>query len=254
MEARPYQVEIVEKVLKQNCIVCLGTGTGKTFIAAMVIRELYDGKRLSEGKRIFFCVNTVPLVAQQSQVLETHTSLSVGQYWGDLGVDFWDKLKWREELDKHDVLVMTGQILCDLLNLSKIKSDQIGLLVMDECHNATKNHAYNQILKYLADENQNKPHILGLTASIINTKWKGNTNSHSIRTFLEKQMKDLESRMNAVLTTCSDRDAMKTYATQPKEFVQPFSLQLRNDSVVEGLEVFFESWHEKLNELIRITG
>ena len=58
---RPYQVEIVEQAVKQNSIVCLATGTGKTFISAMVIRELYDWKDLpykDYGQRIFFCVNT----------------------------------------------------------------------------------------------------------------------------------------------------------------------------------------------------
>ena len=58
---RPYQVEIVEEAVKQNSIICLATGTGKTFISAMVIKEKYDGHHLpykDEGKRIFFCVNT----------------------------------------------------------------------------------------------------------------------------------------------------------------------------------------------------
>ena len=48
-EARPYQIELLNKALKQNSIVYLGTGAGKTFIATMMIKEkmsaiLHDNK------------------------------------------------------------------------------------------------------------------------------------------------------------------------------------------------------------------
>ena len=38
--ARPYQVELLQKCLASNSIVYLGTGSGKTFIATMMIKEL----------------------------------------------------------------------------------------------------------------------------------------------------------------------------------------------------------------------
>ena len=58
---RPYQQELLEAALKDNTIVLLGTGAGKTYIAVMLIRELsyeivrsfHDG-----GKRTIFLVNT----------------------------------------------------------------------------------------------------------------------------------------------------------------------------------------------------
>ena len=63
MVARSYQVEIVEKALTENTIVCLGTGTGKTFISATVIKEMKGGIKLNEkvadgGKRTVFLVDT----------------------------------------------------------------------------------------------------------------------------------------------------------------------------------------------------
>ena len=60
-EERPYQVEIIEKALQENTIVCLGTGTGKTFISATVIKEMQGGIKgtyKTNGKRTFFLVNT----------------------------------------------------------------------------------------------------------------------------------------------------------------------------------------------------
>ena len=50
----------------------------------------------------------------------------------------------------------------------------INLLIFDECHNATKQHVYARIMDSFYDdcEENERPHILGLTASIINTKMK----------------------------------------------------------------------------------
>ena len=62
---RPYQVEILEQALKKNVIVCLGTGTGKTFISVMLIKEKADeirGTLQNDGKRTFFLVSTGRLI------------------------------------------------------------------------------------------------------------------------------------------------------------------------------------------------
>ena len=61
LEARPYQVELLERAKERNTIVCLGTGTGKTFISVMLIKELAHevrGTYKKGGKRTFFLVNT----------------------------------------------------------------------------------------------------------------------------------------------------------------------------------------------------
>ena len=59
---RDYQYLIVQKALLCNCLVCLPTGLGKTFIAAVVMLNFY---RWFPNGRIVFLAPTKPLVAQQ---------------------------------------------------------------------------------------------------------------------------------------------------------------------------------------------
>lgn len=43
------------------------------------------------------------------------TGLRIGGYTGSMGVDLWDRPKWLEQLEAHDVFVMTPAILVRLL-------------------------------------------------------------------------------------------------------------------------------------------
>lgn len=63
------------------------------------------------GKITIILVNSVPLVDQHAKYVSNHTNFQVGQYTGDMNLDFWPKDKWYEEYDKYQVLIMTSQIL-----------------------------------------------------------------------------------------------------------------------------------------------
>ncbi len=119
----------MEKAIEKNLIIYLQTGLGKTYIALMLIKELssslekpYDH---NEGKRTIFLCETVPLVQQQANFLRIHHHLNVGDYFGDklIGekqLDSWDQAIWTEELKKNQILVMTPQILVDMIQHSFI--------------------------------------------------------------------------------------------------------------------------------------
>ena len=85
---------MLQAALKENIIVYLPTGSGKTFIAAMLINELSGDvcKPLVDGgKRTVFLVPTVVLAVQQAEYLRRHTHLTVKEFYGSMGVDLWLK-------------------------------------------------------------------------------------------------------------------------------------------------------------------
>lgn len=70
--SRQYQVEIARRAIERNTIVYLETGSGKTFIATMVIKELSSQLIASENKPrkwTIFLVNSVLLAFQQAAVI-----------------------------------------------------------------------------------------------------------------------------------------------------------------------------------------
>jgi len=163
----------------------------------------------------------VPLAEQQAKAVEQNTSLKVKHFTGDMGVDFWDKGTWQKHFDEVHVLVMTAQILVNILTHGFFAPHNINLLIMDECHNATKKHPYVRVMEFLPLIHG--PHIMGLTASIINEKYKKTPDKYVIKLFLDDRMKSLERTMRSKCITCSDPEATSKYATKPVESVLKFS-------------------------------
>ncbi|XP_033114296.1 endoribonuclease Dicer-like isoform X2 [Anneissia japonica] len=212
---RTYQVELLEAALKQNTIVCLQTGTGKTFIAVMLIKELAHQIRKAfdeGGKRTLFLVNTVPLVNQQAEVIKKHTNLEVGKYVGAMNVDLWQKDQWLEEFQNNQVLVMTAQIFKDILQHGYMGLSKVNLMIFDECHHAVKNHPYREIMRFFdICPKKDYPRVMGLTASILNGKCEPRK--------LEDRLCDLELTLRSAAETANDVAAMSRYGTRPKEYI-----------------------------------
>ncbi|KAK7066036.1 hypothetical protein SK128_000916 [Halocaridina rubra] len=185
---------------------------------------------MKEGmKRTVFCVNTVPLVYQQGKAIETHTRLKVGKYEGSQNVDLWDDKKWEEELEKHEVIILTSQILLQLVLHGRLPLNKVNLIIMDECHHAVGNHPMREVLREyekLKDMHSKKcPHIMGLTASVINRKCKSFEVMKAIHT--------LEMTMNSALVTSKNQEEIKNCITQPKEIL----VMYRKDSMTSYQEL-----------------
>ena len=159
----------------------------------------------------------VPLVEQQASYIEKHLSVTVGRYRGDMNVDNWNQSRWSTEFQNNHVLVMTAQILLNILNhfSRDFPLSMINLLIVDECHHCTKNHPYREIMRLFANYEEGEcPRVLGLTASIL----KGKTKPHQI----EKAIKELEQNMRCRCQTTKDLIQVDRFAALPKEFVVVF--------------------------------
>ncbi|XP_062084109.1 endoribonuclease Dicer homolog 2 [Humulus lupulus] len=208
--ARSYQLEALESGIKQNTIVYLETGSGKTLIAIMLLRSYAHLLRKPSPYIAVFLVPKVVLVSQQAEALKMHTDLKVGTYWGDMGVDFWKDDKWNEEVEKFEVLVMTHQILLNNLRHSFFKLNMIQVLVFDECHHARGLHPYACIMKefyhpLLSSGETNLPRIFGMTASPINSKG-GNSEIE-----YWNHIHELETVMNSKVYTCASDSVLSEF-------------------------------------------
>jgi superfamily II DNA or RNA helicase len=93
-EPKNFQKEILEYAKHNNTIVFLETGLGKTYIAIMLLKEIFGeplecnfSNRLpypkkSEKKALFLC-KTIGLLIQQAKVLKYNTNLKIFKIYGN---------------------------------------------------------------------------------------------------------------------------------------------------------------------------
>ncbi|CAI5446305.1 unnamed protein product [Caenorhabditis angaria] len=216
---RDYQVELLDKACKRNIIVQLGTGSGKTFIAVLLLKEfgvqiytpLEDG-----GKRAFFIVEKVNLVEQQAVHIERHTKFKVGRVHGQMNCEISQN---KESCDKfikdHHVIVITAQCLLDLINHAFIQLKIACVLIFDECHHSLgSKHPYRLIMsayKELKQKDGTAARVLGLTASLIKEK--------TPPAQLEEKLNKLEAIMECSIETASDLVSLSKFGAKPYEVV-----------------------------------
>ncbi|KAI3913389.1 hypothetical protein MKW98_003868 [Papaver atlanticum] len=209
VDIRSYQRKVFEVAVRRNTIAVLDTGSGKTMIAVMLIQHI--GLNKEDGKLMIFLAPTVHLVTQQAEVLRINTDFKVEEYYGAKGVDVWTAEHWENERKKNDVMVMTPQILLDAMRKAFLSLDNVCLLVFDECHRTTGNHAYAKIMKEFYHRSANKPKIFGMTASPV-TK-KGNSSAENCN----DQMASLESVLDSKIYTVEDRNEVELFVPSAKE-------------------------------------
>ncbi|XP_068665056.1 endoribonuclease Dicer homolog 2 [Aristolochia californica] len=208
--ARFYQLEALEKAKKENTIVFLETGSGKTLIAIMLLRNYAHQLRKPSEMVAVFLVPTVVLVKQQAEAIETHVDLKVRKLWGDMGTDFWSAKNWEDELREYEVFVMTPAILLRNLQHRFFKLEMINLLIFDECHHAKGNSHYACIMKEfyhkeLLTNGTQLPRILGMTASPINSKGLNSQDSYAI------YIRQLEILMNSKVYTVANESVLAEF-------------------------------------------
>lgn len=214
--ARQYQLDVLEQAKKKNTIAFLETGAGKTLIAVLLIKSVCS-EMLKENKKMLaiFLVPKVPLVYQQAEVIRERTRYRVGHYCGEMGQDFWDAWRWQREFESKQVLVMTAQILLNILRHSIIKMEAIHLLILDECHHAVKKHPYSLVMSefYHTTPKDKRPAVFGMTASPVNLKGVSSQEDCAIK------IRNLESKLDSIVCTVKDRRELEKHVPMPLEIV-----------------------------------
>ena len=96
--------------VKAQVIVYLETGTGKTRVAALLIKHFLntvdelarpddESQKAENPKNVIFLVPTAILVAQQAVQVDdvVNGKQKAGMYNGEKGVDAWDRARWTKE-------------------------------------------------------------------------------------------------------------------------------------------------------------
>uniref|UniRef100_S4REK3 Helicase ATP-binding domain-containing protein n=1 Tax=Petromyzon marinus TaxID=7757 RepID=S4REK3_PETMA len=141
---REYQYSIVQTTLFNNTMVCLPTGLGKTFIAAVVMYNFY---RWYPSGKILFMAPTKPLVAQQMEtchnvigISQEHMAEMTGSTMASDRQAIWAKKR---------LFFLTPHVMKNDLCSEACPAAAVKCLVVDEAHKAMGNYSYCQVVKQL---------------------------------------------------------------------------------------------------------
>ncbi|ETS77375.1 hypothetical protein PFICI_11249 [Pestalotiopsis fici W106-1] len=170
LHARAYQTEMLQESLKQNVIVAMDTGSGKTQVA--VLRMQAELERSSPDKIIWFLAPTVALCYQQFNVIRSQIPRVVTKMLsGKDGPETWSSAQtWDKFLNNVSIVVSTPQVLSDALQHDFVRIDRLSLIVFDEAHNCTGKYSGVKVMNVywkIKQAGLPVPSILGLTASPV---------------------------------------------------------------------------------------
>lgn len=159
IKPREYQKNILETCIKNNCLVVLPTGIGKTLIALMLtIRRMEE----FPGEKVVFLAPTKPLAEQHLASFTRYLPDLFGDmqlFTGSVKPESRKKI-WQTS----DIIFSTPQCVANDLKNKLYDLKDVCLLIEDEAHRCVKNYDYNYVAQ--AYKNQSKhPRIVGLTAS-----------------------------------------------------------------------------------------
>ncbi|CAE6495216.1 unnamed protein product, partial [Rhizoctonia solani] len=208
------QQEIFHRAIDENIICTMETGSGMFHIAILLLRHIISIRKIvSDSKKVaVFIVNSVPLAEQQAELLQSQLPLRVKKFYGSMGLNYWDRERWNEAFAELDVIVLTGQVLHDLLNRGHWSLNKVvSLLVFSEAHHCNKNHVYANIMRthYGHCPISERPRIFGMTASPI-------FNIRNPVQSLERLQENMDSKVLAVRDSTFE---LALNAPKPAEFM-----------------------------------
>ena len=160
IEYRDYQVNLANQAMKQNCLVVLPTGLGKTTVALQVIAEYL----LKGTGGVLFLAPTRVLINQHYEFLKNNLKIEdVAQITGE------DLVNKRKKLWMNSIICATPEITKNDLDRQIVSPNQFNLVIFDEAHRAIGDYAYVGIVERFVGSNVK---IMGMTATLPSEKEK----------------------------------------------------------------------------------
>ena len=159
IEARLYQQTLFASCIKENSLVILPTGLGKTILFLMIAAQRLQ--KFPEGK-IVFCAPTKPLLDQHEFISKDSLEIDsekIIQVSGQI-----DPRKRKQVWEQGQILVCTPQTIQNDIIQRRINLEEIVFLCLDEAHKAVGDHSYVFIAEQYNKKAKN-PLLLGITAS-----------------------------------------------------------------------------------------
>ena len=159
IEARAYQLSAIDHCLSASTLLVLPTGMGKTPIEVMVLAE----RLRNPGGRGIMLAPTNALVNQHLSDLKELLTLSDDQEIVGLTGAIPPK-KRRAIWESATIVVATPQVVRNDVQNGVTRLDDVALLIVDEAHRATGNHAMAQVGDLFAEQ-QPEGLVIAATAS-----------------------------------------------------------------------------------------
>ena len=160
IEYRDYQVNLANQAIKENCLIVLPTGLGKTAVALQVIAEFLS-KRTGG---VLFLAPTRVLAHQHHVFLKNNLMIDdIAFITGE------DPVAKRNKMWSNSVICATPEITKNDLDRQLVSPDQFSLIIFDEAHRTIGDYAYSGIAERLKTTNAR---IVGMTATLPSEKEK----------------------------------------------------------------------------------
>ncbi|TFG00394.1 MAG: DEAD/DEAH box helicase [Promethearchaeota archaeon] len=221
---RQYQDNIARKCKKQNSLIVLPTGLGKTIVAILLIAKRLQ-KYNNKGK-ILILAPTRPLVSQHLASCKKYLSLD-----SELINSLTGRITPEKRIilfKQSKILISTPQVIKNDTMRGRYNLDSVIMLIFDEAHRTRGNYAYTFLSREYM-ENCSDPLILGLTAS-------PGKDYENIQLLCDNLYIE-----NIIFKTYEDKD-VKKYVYDIDLFLEPVELPIKFLELAQVIETLFNKF------------
>ncbi|MBL7022349.1 DEAD/DEAH box helicase family protein [Patescibacteria group bacterium] len=235
-EARPYTIQIVQQALRDNSLIILPTGLGKTYAGILLAIETL---KINVFGKILLLAPTKPLCEQHQETFSTvlpklTTEFLTGKISAKRRPEMWQK---------SNIIIATPQTITqELYKKTGVgEAMQVSLLLIDEAHHTTGDYDYVSLAQYYQKNNPNVL-IAGFTASPDSDISK-----------LEKLQKHLGIPDDQILARSYDSPDVKPYVFI--RFIKPIFIEKNpSDQQRKFKTQFIEILTRSFKRLSKISG